>query len=125
MSFSFRQLIKQIYKAIAEASKNTKLLFFFITTRNNSANKDVTQPIQGITSRVFKISLIYKDGYRSSFNPRDYYSFNIFYILREEVLVDRDNPDIDYISRTSYATPITARIIVNILGYIYIAVKLS
>lgn len=125
MSFGFGQPVEQVRKAMAEASKSAKPPLFFVATRNDGANEDVAWPARGTTGGVFGISSTDGDGCGSSFNPRDYHSSDIFYALGEEAPVDRDNPETDYVSGTTYATPIAVDIVANILGCARMAVKLS
>ncbi|RSL95714.1 hypothetical protein CDV31_013772 [Fusarium ambrosium] len=120
MCFGFEEPIPLIRKAIDKASKAEKPPLFFAATSNDGAHKSMAWPAREMS--VIGISSTTSDGSVSTFNPSENKAHSILYAFGEGVPVkvaDPGNPDdhiTEYVSGTSYATPVAAALAANLLG---------
>ncbi|RSL81916.1 hypothetical protein CEP51_005512 [Fusarium floridanum] len=120
MCFGFEEPIPLIRKTIDKASKAEKPPLFFAATSNDGAHKGMAWPAREMS--VIGISSTTSDGSVSTFNPSENKAYSILYAFGEGVPVkvaDPGNPDdhiTEYVSGTSYATPVAAALAANLLG---------
>ncbi|KAI0543459.1 subtilase [Xylaria curta] len=120
LCFGFDGRINLIRDAIDRASKAKKPPIFLAATRNDGAHKLMAWPAS--SRSVIGISSTDGSGDASSFNPSDKDVDPILYAFGEGVPVeatDPGNPDnyvTQYVSGTSYATPVAAALAANLLG---------
>ncbi|KAJ4190526.1 hypothetical protein NW767_011354 [Fusarium falciforme] len=127
MSFGFDEPIPLIRKAIDKASKAEKSPLFFAATRNSGAHKRMAWPAKEMS--VIGISSTAGDGGVSTFNPSENKAHPILYAFGEGVPVKvaaPGNPEeciTEYVSGTSYATPVATALAANLLGCIRMVVE--
>lgn len=125
MSFGFDKPIKSISDVIERASRTESPPLFLAATRNEGANNDMAWPASD--SRVIGISSSDGYGVKSKFNPNEKRTdLPILYAFGEGVPVSTAKPRIkNYVSGTSYATPVAAALVANLVEYIRMAVETS
>ncbi|KAJ4179988.1 hypothetical protein NW755_012028 [Fusarium falciforme] len=127
MCFGFEEPIPLIRKAIDRASKAEKPPLFFAATCNEGAHKRMAWPAREMS--IIGVSSTTGDGGVSTFNPPENKAHPILYAFGECVPVKvaaPGNPDdsvIEYVSGTSYATPVAAALAANLLGCIRMVVE--
>lgn len=127
MCFGFDKSILAIDKAIDNAIKTGRPPLFFAATRNDGANKSMAWPARDLS--IIGISSATGEGLESTFNTSEEDVPVIFHALGEGVPLGLDSfgkPDKDtkYVSGTSYATPVAAGLVSNILSCVRMAVKI-
>ncbi|KAJ4123171.1 hypothetical protein NW768_009699 [Fusarium equiseti] len=127
MSFGFDKAIRSIRDSIDEASRAKKAPLFFAATRNDGAHKSMAWPATEMS--VIGISSTTGDGTISTFNPSEGQTGSILYAFGEGVPVQVAHPNdpaksvTKYVSGTSYATPVAAALVANLLGCVRTMVK--
>lgn len=118
MSFGFDEPISLINEAIENVLVMKSPPLFFAATSNDGANKDMAWPAKD--PRVIGVSSTDGYGVKSEFNPEEgETSYPILHAFGEGVPVSTDKPRVDkHVSGTSYATPVAAALVANLLGYI-------
>ncbi|KAK2003322.1 hypothetical protein LX36DRAFT_723681 [Colletotrichum falcatum] len=120
MCFGFDQAIPLIREAMDEALAAEKPPLFFAATRNDGAHKRASWPARDIS--VIGISSTAGNGDASPFNPAEKDAHPVLYAFGEGVPVDAaaprdpEKPVTEYVSGTSYATPVAAGLAAKLLG---------
>ncbi|CAJ0549769.1 Ff.00g033820.m01.CDS01 [Fusarium sp. VM40] len=127
MCFGFDKSIPAIDKAIDNAIKTGRPPLFFAATRNDGANKSMAWPARDLS--IIGISSATGEGLESTFNTSEEDVPVIFHALGEGVPLGLDSfgkPDKDtkYVSGTSYATPVAAGLVSNLLSCVRMAVEI-
>lgn len=129
MCFGFDEPIPLIREVIGKATKAEKSPLFLAATRNDGAHKSIAWPARDIS--VIGVSSTSGNGNASSFNPPEKDTQSILYAFGEGVRIkaaDPKNPEElmdQYVSGTSYATPVAAALAANLLGCIRMIVETS
>ncbi|KIL92994.1 subtilisin-like protease [Fusarium avenaceum] len=127
MCFGFDKSIPAIDKAIDNAIKTGRAPLFFAATRNDGANKTMAWPARDLS--IIGISSATGEGLESTFNTSEEDVPVIFHALGEGVPLGLDSfgrPDkgTKYVSGTSYATPVAAGLVSNLLSCVRMAVEI-
>lgn len=125
MSFGFDERVPVINQAMEQSTRAKKQPLYFAATCNDAAHKPIAWPAR--EANVFGISSTDGDGHISTFNPHDNEAYPIFYAFGDGVEVQckdaNGNFSTKFISGTSFATPIAAALVANLLTCVRLGIK--